>query len=59
MRLLVRIPGATHDPPEVSGASEVEVGRYVVWKVDPEMPLDFHDYLNEIEAVECAGHVSP
>jgi hypothetical protein len=48
MRLLVLISRATHDPPEVSGTSEVELGRYAVWKVDPEMPLDFHDYLNEI-----------
>jgi hypothetical protein len=41
MRLLVVISRATHDPPEVSGASEVELGRYVVWNVDLEMQLDF------------------
>jgi hypothetical protein len=59
MRLLVPVSCATHDPPEVSGASEVETDRRMVWKVDPETPLDFHQDLNEIEAVDCSGHVSP
>ena len=59
VRLLVVVSCVTHDTPEVSGRSEVELGRCVIRKVDPEMSLDFHDDLNEIEAVECAWHLSP